>query len=70
MSAIQTLGPAFGPVFDEDDRYEVVNGQRVELPPMSARETDVANQLLLLLGPQVRGQGRPRTEMVRASNDE
>src|SRR4051794_7559762 len=66
MSVIQTLGPAFGavPVQDDCERYEVVNGQRVEVPPMGARETGIASDLLILMGPTARKQGRATTEML------
>ena len=30
----------------KEDRFEVVNGEQVELPPMSAREGDVASELV------------------------
>ena len=38
------------PMLNGDILYEVVDGEIRELPPMSARETRFANNLLLLLG--------------------
>jgi Uma2 family endonuclease len=67
MSAIQALGPAFGaaPVSGEEDRnYEVVKGQRVELPPMSAGETGIASRILRLMGSEILKQGEAYTEML------
>ncbi|MFL5342312.1 MAG: Uma2 family endonuclease [Gemmataceae bacterium] len=50
----------------KEDRYEIVNGQQVELPPMSAREVNVASILVQLLGAFVRlsGLGRVVGEML------
>ncbi|HJT76993.1 MAG TPA: Uma2 family endonuclease [Gemmataceae bacterium] len=45
-----------------DTLYEVVNGQRVELPPMGAYETDLASVLTQLLGAFARAQNRGRVE--------
>jgi Uma2 family endonuclease len=39
----------------EDDRYEIVDGKRVELPPMSAYASVVASRLHLHLGAWVLG---------------
>jgi len=38
------------PPFVDPDHYEVVDGVRVELPPMAARETSIASRLLRVLG--------------------
>jgi Uma2 family endonuclease len=58
---IQTLGPAFDP---EDKNYEVVNGLRTELPPMSARETGIASRILRLMGGEALTQGEAYVEML------
>jgi Uma2 family endonuclease len=54
------------PAADDDVLYEVVNGQRVELPPMGAYEVDLASILLQFLGPFARAQnlGRVVVEML------
>ncbi|MBY0512560.1 MAG: Uma2 family endonuclease [Gemmataceae bacterium] len=48
------------------DRYEVVNGEVVEKPPMSWLACEVANRLNLELGIYGRtsGRGRPRMDMM------
>jgi Uma2 family endonuclease len=50
----------------KEDRYEVVNGQYVELPPMSAREVDVASELVGNMRPFSKKQklGRVVSEML------
>src|SRR5919199_5205808 len=50
----------------EEPLYEIVNGQRVELPPMSVYATWLATRLQNRLGPYVedKGLGTPATEML------
>jgi Uma2 family endonuclease len=50
--------------------FEVVNGQRVELPPMGAFETDQASQIFLQLGmyAKTNGLGRVVGEMLFVLN--
>ncbi len=52
MTQIASLPPEIrGPVpTDEHARYEIVNGQRVEMPPMGAYPNWVASLFLLALG--------------------
>lgn len=38
------------PILADEDRFEVVHGQRVELPPMSAYASIIASRLLIELG--------------------
>ncbi len=54
------------PILGDEPLYEVVDGQRVELPPMGTYETDVASQFHLLLGQFVRTHqlGRTSVEML------
>jgi Uma2 family endonuclease len=62
MSA--TLEPEIEPRLP--DRYEVVNGQVVELPPMSGFASEVANRIqneLVVYG-RTSGRGRPRMDML------
>jgi Uma2 family endonuclease len=51
---------------DEDGRYEIVNGQRVEMPPLSAYETWIASRLDHRLGPfaETHNLGRSVCEML------
>ena len=51
---------------DTEALYEVIDGQRKELPPMGASQTNVANILLEFLIPFARTQnlGRVRGEML------
>src|SRR5207248_1455473 len=51
---------------ESDVLYEVVKGQRVEMPPMSAYSLLVASQLQNQLGPFVKAQklGRAVTELL------
>jgi|SRR6516164_7083552 len=53
MNPIATLDK---PV-DNDALYEVVNGKRLELPPMGAFETDIASDLLVYLRQFAKKQG-------------
>lgn len=55
-----------GAPLDNDALYEVVNGQRVELPPMGAYETLIASALLCYLHPfcHKRKLGRAVNEML------
>jgi Uma2 family endonuclease len=50
----------------EEALYEVVNGQRVDLPPMSAYAIWIASRLVLRLGPfaEANGLGTVVTEML------
>jgi Uma2 family endonuclease len=52
---IASTVPAASPIlpFDGDTLYETVNGQRVELPPMGAFESWIANRLVNHLAPVV-----------------
>jgi Uma2 family endonuclease len=51
MNAPIALMPEAAMAVSLDDRgYEVVNGKRVELPPMSAYEVHIASRLLRFLG--------------------
>ncbi len=54
------------PLTDDEPWYEVINGVRVELPPMSAYATRVANRILthLVTSPALRGQGEPAHEQL------
>src|SRR5262249_61591931 len=58
------VAPANG--VDTEALYEVIDGQRKELPPMGASETNVANVLWGFLIPFARTQnlGRVRGEML------
>src|SRR5262249_46173003 len=67
MNAPITLAPAAViPAVQEDRFYEVVNGQRVELPPMSAYEVRIASVLMVLLENHVKTHtlGRAVSEML------
>lgn len=48
MEPVTTLEPAPSPasLSNGDELFEIVNGKRVELPPMAAYETDIASALL------------------------
>jgi Uma2 family endonuclease len=70
MTRVQSLvpdAPSLRPAADEP-LYEVVNGQRVELPPMSAYEVNIASVLLIRMGEFVRPRqlGRVVNEMLFA----
>ena len=54
------------PTVQDEPLYEIVNGQRVELPPMSVYATWLATRLQNRLGPYVedKGLGTPATEML------
>jgi Uma2 family endonuclease len=54
---IPTPSPIAQPLVDGDSLYEVVNGQRVELPPMSIQATWLASRLQNRLGPFVEEHG-------------
>src|SRR5262245_34565523 len=75
MSAVAAMQPLTAPVPPprpvpaappDEPLYEVVNGQRVELPPMSFYAVLIASRLQELLGPFVRthGLGRVVTEAL------
>ncbi len=53
MSTASVLQPPFPPdtPAPEEPLYEVVNGRRVELPPMSAYSTLIASRIVQELGP-------------------
>jgi Uma2 family endonuclease len=46
--------------FVEDPLFEVIDGRRVELPPMGSRETYLASVLVAVLGPLARESDRGR----------
>lgn len=54
------------PIDETYDHYEIVDGARVELPPMGAYEIVLASTLDQFLGPHVRrdGLGRTATELL------
>jgi Uma2 family endonuclease len=54
MSSAELVEPAAPP---EEALYEVVNGQKVELPPMGAQSTWLASRLDQRLGPFAEGNG-------------
>lgn len=56
-SATLTPRPPVAPPVEEESLYEVINDQRVELPPMGSYEVRIASLLFLHLGPFVREQG-------------
>jgi Uma2 family endonuclease len=51
------------PLAEDDSLYEVVNGRRVELPPMGARPTHIASRLGRLLGTFVEDNGLGNVEV-------
>jgi Uma2 family endonuclease len=59
-------------LYDSEVLYEVVNGKRVELPPMGARECHLAAYLVGFLWPFVRAQhlGRVESELLFLLNAE
>jgi Uma2 family endonuclease len=66
MNQTATVEPASAATGDPEALYEVVDGQRVELPPMSAYATWVASRLDQRLGPFAEGHllGNVVTEML------
>jgi Uma2 family endonuclease len=54
------------PAGESEALYEVVDGKRVELPPMGARETHLGSSLFILLGSFVKAGrlGRAESEML------
>jgi Uma2 family endonuclease len=52
MSIADTLSPTLltWPDVDGKDHYEIIDGQRVEMPPMSADSTGIAADLARFLG--------------------
>jgi Uma2 family endonuclease len=67
MSHTTTLEPRVAPApGDGDTLYEVINGQRVEPPPMAAFETHLTTVLVLALGQYLRERqlGRLEGEML------
>lgn len=68
MSQAASLNPTMLPPVpsDPDSLYEIVNGQRVELPPMSIDAVLIASVLTQLLGPFARDNqlGRVVSEML------
>lgn len=68
MTAVEVLTPPPKPVRDEfetADLYEIVDGQRVELPPMSAESTGVAADLIAAINVSgARSCGKAYTEML------
>ena len=63
--AEETTAPVL-PLSADEVLYEVVDGQRVEVPPMGARETHLATILVSFLAPFARTQrlGRVEGEML------
>jgi Uma2 family endonuclease len=59
MASALTLEPV-SRARPEEALYEVVNGQRVELPPMGAYSTWIASELHNYLGPFAKGHGLGR----------
>ena len=70
MTAIATTGPTTLPappaVRDDEPLFEIINGQRVELPPMSAFETNLAFNLAFYIEQFARPRrlGRAVTEIL------
>src|SRR5687767_14640454 len=69
MNAAEVLTPIPRLVrdeFDNKDHYEIIDGVRVELPPMSARSSGVANDLAHFLSTHglADNLGRAYTEML------
>jgi Uma2 family endonuclease len=69
MNTAETLTPIPRLVrdeFDNKDRYEIIDGVRVELPPMSAHSSGVANDLALFLSNHglANNLGKAYTEML------
>jgi Uma2 family endonuclease len=66
VTPIELLGTSPPPVRKEEPLYEIVNGQRVELPPMSAFAGLIASELHVSLGAHARtvGCGRAFTEVL------
>jgi Uma2 family endonuclease len=54
MTATLETAASPPPVIEDDSLYEVVNGRRVELPPMGAFPTEIASILIEYLGPFAR----------------
>jgi Uma2 family endonuclease len=54
------------PLGESESLYEVVDGKRVEVPPMGARETHLGSSLFVLLGSFVKARrlGRAECEML------
>ena len=53
---------------NDDSLYEVVNGQRVELPPMGAFETNLASRIVVFLANHANTKGLGRVVFHRALN--
>lgn len=62
MSALLTANrePSSVVVCDDGDRYEVIDGVRVEMPPMSADASEITSELARHLGNFAVGAGRGR----------
>ncbi len=69
MSTVCEQNPRAGMSSDDDILYEVVDGQRVELDPMGAREVLLASALFEFLAPfaRQRGLGQVVSEMLFSS---
>ena len=71
MTATLETAASPPPAIEDDSLYEVVNGRRVELPPMGASPTRVASILGQNLGPyaKAKGLGRVDVEMLYRLDD-
>jgi Uma2 family endonuclease len=71
MTATLETAASPPPAIEDDSLYEVVNGRRVELPPMGAFPTRVASILGQNLGPyaKAKGLGRVDVEMLYRLDD-
>jgi len=72
MATAMMIEPATSTQLLDDSGYEVVDGQRVELPPMASKSTRVASVLIQHLGPfaMANGLGRVDVEMLYRIDDE
>lgn len=69
MTAVETLPPPSGPAFGhfaDIDRYEIIDGTKVEMPPMSAKSTGLSSDLAYYLTSYgvERGVGKAYSEML------
>jgi Uma2 family endonuclease len=65
-AAVSVSGTKTGTILDGGEHYEVINGERVELPPMGAYQSVLASFLDQVLGPfaRMKGQGRVVVETL------
>jgi Uma2 family endonuclease len=59
-AAVSVSGTKTGTILDREEHYEVINGQRVELPPMGAYQSVLASFIDQVLGPFARMKGLGR----------